>query len=317
MITQDGKNLVFILSLPRSGSTLVSTILDGHTLVASPPEPWFLLLLENIYNGKIDKDSRPIYGDFFARKAMGEFLSAPDFTNCARSFSVCAYNIKLKEYGKRIFVDKTPRYYHILSFIDEVFPNAIKIWLKRNPLDIALSYQSTWDISVDDLTAKPVIEPYVFDFQFGFHLLANYFNSKDRNKIEIKYEDLISQPEKEISSVCSFLDILFEKDMLNYSKNSSGIKRLRASTVGDKKIFAHDRTHSNSVDQGIENLSTTDIEKIAISIGTDIFNEMGYEKTVETMVDRGIIDGPIHISDRTLNQFHELRDQGSIWSRMK
>ena len=50
MISPQGRNLVFILSAPRSGSTLVSAILGNHHQTFSPPEPWLLLSLNALYS---------------------------------------------------------------------------------------------------------------------------------------------------------------------------------------------------------------------------------------------------------------------------
>jgi hypothetical protein len=38
-------DLVFIISQPRAGSTLLQRILDSHSKVCSPPEPWVMLLM--------------------------------------------------------------------------------------------------------------------------------------------------------------------------------------------------------------------------------------------------------------------------------
>ena len=48
MIEGEGHNLAFILGLPRSGTTLLSVMLDKHPQVLCPPEPWIMLALESV-----------------------------------------------------------------------------------------------------------------------------------------------------------------------------------------------------------------------------------------------------------------------------
>src|SRR6202012_657680 len=45
MIDSLGENLVFLLGVPRSGTTLLSAMLDRHPQVLCPPEPWIMLAL--------------------------------------------------------------------------------------------------------------------------------------------------------------------------------------------------------------------------------------------------------------------------------
>lgn len=75
---------------------------------------------------------------------MAQDISDNEFNNAAAIFAREIYNSKLAEVGKDFFIDKTPRYYHILSWIDTLFDHSRKIWLQRNPLDVFLSYKETW-----------------------------------------------------------------------------------------------------------------------------------------------------------------------------
>jgi hypothetical protein len=162
MISESGENLVFICCLPRSGSTLLSAILGNHPDVCSPPEPWVLLRLAEVYG---EPAEGKIYDDHVASKAVRDFLDHDDFVASARSFAVTAYNRRLTRGGHRILVDKTPRYYHILGFVRELFPRAKMIWLRRNPLDVAASYKVSCK-GLNYLTGK-TLDPISFDFSVG------------------------------------------------------------------------------------------------------------------------------------------------------
>src|SRR4051794_7268466 len=102
MIDHDGHNLAFILGLPRSGTTLLSVILDKHPQVLCPPEPWVMLALESV--GKVcirhPADSRLI------GQAMSEFSNGDSGVAASRAYASTIYNRKLESAGKTVFVDK-------------------------------------------------------------------------------------------------------------------------------------------------------------------------------------------------------------------
>jgi hypothetical protein len=66
------------------------------------------------------------YDHVLAMKVWRQGISDDEYNNVAASFARNIYNSKLAEVGKDIFIDKTPRYYHILPWIDALFPKAIR-----------------------------------------------------------------------------------------------------------------------------------------------------------------------------------------------
>ena len=276
MISGKGKNLVFIFSLPRSGSTLLSAILGNHSSVYCPPEPWILLRLSEVYGNAAENK---IYDDYVAGQAVKAFLNENEFINSARAFAQTSYNSLLTKTGHQLFVDKTPRYYHILDFIETLFPEAKKIWLKRNPLDVAASYKITWNRGIDFLVGE-ILDPTSFDFILGLPNLEKFFAEKSPEKLEIKYEDLVHCPEQEIKKIAAFCNIQFEPSMLDLSESRKGLKIVLNSEFGDKKIKDRQQFDSSSIDYWEKHLKPNEIKKLTGFIGSDIFVRMGYEETV-------------------------------------
>ena len=89
-------------------------MLGSHPALSCPPEPWFLLRLSSVY---APSSHEGWFDDETATVATRAFLSPDVFVACARQFAAAAYNTHLQRSGRRIFVDKTPRYYHILEFL--------------------------------------------------------------------------------------------------------------------------------------------------------------------------------------------------------
>lgn len=73
MFEQSGKNLGFIFCLPRSGSTLLSVVLNNHPNIYCPPEPWFLLKLVKIMD-KGNPDAK--FNDDLSEIGTNEFISS-------------------------------------------------------------------------------------------------------------------------------------------------------------------------------------------------------------------------------------------------
>lgn len=276
MILESGENLIFILSLPRSGSTLLSAILGNHSEVFCPPEPWLLLRLHEIYG---EASEGKIFDDYLASKAVKGFLNSEQFLNAARSFAVSAYNASLAQTQAVCLVDKTPRYYHILDFLQALFPKSKKIWLKRNPLDVAASYKTSWNRGVDYLLGE-TLDPTSFDLLLGLPKLAKFFQEPATDKYELLYEDLIHNPEEEIKKLADFCQLPFETAMLNLAQESKGVSRILNSQFGDKKIKEKKAFDASSVGQWQTQLSTQDIKRLTGVIGRDIFIRMGYDQLV-------------------------------------
>jgi hypothetical protein len=284
MISPDGDNLVFLLCLPRSGSTILSLLMGSHSAILCPPEPWFLLKLSALTElGNVNS----VFDDDWATTATKEFLSGDAFLEATRAFATTTYNRHLQAADKSIFVDKTPRYYHILDLIEALFPKARKIWLKRNPLDVALSYLKSWGVGVEVITGNKV-GPASFDFAVGPFSLADYFDKPSPSRMEIQYEALVRDPAAALVRVCEFLDADYEDGMLDYAHNEPALAQYARSMLGDEKVLATSSVHHRSIGKWQAGLPAAQIQQIVDLLGFDMFRRMGYEDTVVTLQSMGI-----------------------------
>src|SRR5690349_16987156 len=131
-----GKDLIFIISQPRSGSTLLQRVLAGHPDVHTSAETW--LMLHPVYakkRGGLEAE----YNEQWAADAVAEFLAyyteGPGvYDDAIREWARVLYGHALERSGKRFFVDKTPRYYYIVDDLVRLFPQAKFVFLLRNPM---------------------------------------------------------------------------------------------------------------------------------------------------------------------------------------
>ena len=208
---------IFIFSLPRAGSTLLQRLLCLHDEIDTRAEPWLALPL---FFALKDSGVNSIYGHRVLSNAVNGFVdSLPDVRNdyykCANRFLNDLYGCCSSE-STLYFIDKTPRYHLVVDDILLAFPDAKIIFLWRNPLSIASSMIKTWGKNKWNL--------YMFyvDLYSGINSLANA-SSHHKNKIDVKYEDLIRSPETEMKRIMKYLGLEYDAGLVDKLKDARTI----------------------------------------------------------------------------------------------
>jgi glycosyltransferase involved in cell wall biosynthesis len=229
----NNSKLIFLLSMPRSGSTLFQRLLEGSSQIASTGEPWLCLPILSMFNNDIldhKCDEKLIHK---AHEAVAEELelSKDFYKDGIKSYLSKLYDQVLAKTKKQYYLDKTPRYVHIANEIKEYFPGARFIVLTRDPLEIINSYATTWGKS----DFKKVYDnPYFsYDFQNGFKQLINFANKHkhDKDVFTLDYSDIIAQKPDILESLRNFLntqDITYEIKHL---------KKAKLRSLGDPKTI--------------------------------------------------------------------------------
>ena len=117
-----GEGLIFIISQPRSGSTLLQRVLAGGPEVQTSAETW--LMLHPLYWNKGEEKIAAEYSSSWAREAVEEFLDnytdgRDVYDDAIRAWAEVIYTNALQQNGKRYFLDKTPRYFFIIGETSE------------------------------------------------------------------------------------------------------------------------------------------------------------------------------------------------------
>lgn len=283
MVSGSGRNLAFLLSTPRSGSTLLGAMLANHERLYCPNEPWLLLNLYGLFDGKPGDSGSP--NENLATVALRELVSEKQFCQAAQAFALSVYNQKLQQQHKQIFVDKTPRYYQVLAFLDQLFPEAKKIWLLRNPLDVAASYAATWHVPVAELVGDR-LSPNSLDLTIGLRNYIRYFNGQ-KNTLEIRYEDIVTETPAALQRLCEFLEVPYQGGLEDYDRGEPAFSAMKDQLMGDKNIFGHTRPHGKSIDRWKHELAPEDVQRLVNVIGEKCFERMGYAETIADLKQAG------------------------------
>jgi Sulfotransferase family len=186
--------------------------------------------------------SDTLYNSDLALKGIKEFYeNSPrkeiELPKKIRSFISDLYD-NYNSGSVKYFLDKTPRYYEILPFIQRNFPEAKIIILKRNPLAVLSSIIDTWHTHTFQQLAF-----YKRDILSAPFLLQDFLNkNKENNNVhEIYYEKLIENPGFEIEKIFDWIGLEYRSDFLNYSNNKKYHGKL-----GDPKGIKQSETPVNN-----------------------------------------------------------------------
>jgi len=270
-----GENLIFLISQPRAGSTLLQRLLAGDGRVLTTAEPWVLLHL--IYALR-DKGHTAEYNADLAYTATQDFCRVlpggeKQYYEGLRLMACHLYNAACQQaIGKSIFLDKTPRYYHVIPELVELFPEAKFVILLRNPLAVLASILNTlvkehWVLLGhyrNDLITAPQL---LYD---GIQLLGS-------RGVTIHYEELVNEPEITLRNLCDRLGLQFSPAMLEYGQRAAP-----EGQMGDpSNIHKRTRPTNESLNRWLELGKDRQTRHFANSyldeLGGDLLGKLGYD----------------------------------------
>lgn len=268
-----GQNLIFLISQPRAGSTLTQRILAGHPDICTSAEPW--TMLHPLYALR-PQGMQAEYDANLAWMALQDYLDYVDSDEVLYYKAVCSfakplYEAAIEKEGKSLFLDKTPRYYLIIEELIRTFPDARVILLFRNPLAVLASILKNW--VRDDFKSLSV---YYHDLiEAPWFMTKALEHHKDRVTM-LRYEDLVSQPEGVIRSMCKSINLDYHPEMLNYAQKEAPV-----GLMGDAiNVHKHDKPVSEYSDKWIKLFNRPDYLYVATSyldgLGPDLLQKMGY-----------------------------------------
>jgi hypothetical protein len=297
-------SLCFLLGLPRSGTTLLAHLLQLHPDVLAPPEPWLMLALEAF--GKVDRD-HPADASLLGM-ATDDFLKAIGRREFYRIVADTAYGQYLSTSRKRCFIDKTPRYWMSLDFIDQLYPDVPQILLLRNPYAVAASLKSTWGVSLLWDHCPPGHAAHFADRTLGNPALAARL-TRPRTYV-IRYEDLVASPLAQVQELISSLG--YDPDKLTEIASDDFDYR-RHSRFGDSNILGRPNPDVGSVDLWKSILSTKEMQAITDMISPKMIKKLGYYKELEYAKSLGVVENEeaIHWYKEVLEAWLQAR-QGKL-----
>jgi len=246
----------FILSSPRSGSTLLRVMLAGHPQLLSPPELHLLPFStmrerrEDLQHSHLGEGLQRLLMDIDSISSNESAELVEEWERNSLPISDVYSYIHAKAKG-RLLVDKSPSYamnMTVLDQLDDVFDDVRVVHLLRHPLPVIQSFVK---LRMDKLLGFEGQDPYSLAEDIwrisntNIQSLGQKLGS--RQFLSLRYEDLVASPESSLRPLCDFLEIPFNEALLNpYVGNrlTDGLHQ-QSMGVGDPNFLQHQSIDSS------------------------------------------------------------------------
>jgi len=209
-------SLIFVISPPRAGSTLLQRMMGAHSEIFTHPEPHLITPIAHL--GVYYHVDKAPYDHINAAEAMKAFIEdlpngEQDYLDALRCYADTLYGRMLGKSGRSYFLDKTPANALVLPFLQRVYPDAKYVVLTRHPLAVFSSYANSF-FNGDWREAhafNPILERYV-------PAMAAFIRARTVPLLQVAYEDLVTDPDAQLERIFAFLALEHEPEAVDYGK---------------------------------------------------------------------------------------------------
>ncbi|MEA3446047.1 MAG: sulfotransferase [Bacteroidota bacterium] len=217
--------LFFIIGRARSGTTLLRTLFDAHPNVKIPIEAPVIMQMNKKY-GKITEWTKGLLLEFYddllrvkdfnkweidEEKLKSELLKHEGQSNFKQLINTIYLNSPTIFRKEKIMLlgDKNPIYSISIKNLFKLYPEAKYIHLKRDHRAHIVSMQKAGLYATD-------IVALAFRWKYSANKLSNLKGKCPDSFFSLRYEDLVNAPEKHLQGICTFLNIPFCPEVINY-----------------------------------------------------------------------------------------------------
>ena len=221
---KNGIEPVFLLGFPRSGTTLLDTILRSHPEIDVVEEKPIIHSIENIITSQYKYPLNEIskLNDQQLKNLRERYLE-----------NLMSYSTKRKE--AKVIIDKFPFNTICLPLINLLFPNAKIIFTHRNPYDTVLScFQQAFEPN-NAMANFQSIDSTAKIYDLTMNMWVDYKDKLDIKYVMSKYEDLIEDFDTNILKVLNFLNLEWNKNIKNYIDTE--LKREKINTPSSSQVI--------------------------------------------------------------------------------
>ena len=235
---------IFIVGLPRSGSTLIEQILASHTQVEGTHELSDLSrAMQSVRRGSRSKKRFPEALEHFALEQWTSL--GQNYLNSTKRYRT----------DKLFFIDKNPNNFTFVGALKLALPQAKIINARRHPLDSCYG-------SFKQLFASG--QPFTYDlselgeYYMLYQKLMDYWHDVLPNFVlDIHYEKVVNDLDTEVRQILDFCDLPFEENCLRFHETERAVKTASSEQVR-QPLYSSSvnlwRNYENNLDDLIETL---------------------------------------------------------------
>ena len=213
---------VFLIGFPRSGTTLLDTILRSHPEIDVVEEKPLINSVEQVIKSKFKYSLDELHK-----------LNKKDLEILRNHYLEILKN-NCDNKNAKILIDKFPFQTVCLPLINLLFPNSKIIFTHRNPYDTVLScFQQAFEPN-NAMSNFRSIDSASLIYDLTMNIWLDYKKNLKMNFITSKYEDLIVDFDKHILKILDFLNISWDENIKNYRKTAH--KRGKINTPSSSQV---------------------------------------------------------------------------------
>lgn len=210
---------IFVVGLPRAGSTLIEQILSSHSAVEGTMElPDIIAIAKRIGGGHLHNDAYP--------SALASFT--PEQFRALGKEYLDRTRVQRKS-GRPIFIDKMPNNFQHVGLIHMILPNAKIIDARRHPIGNCFSAfkqhfarGQTFSYDLNDLGR------YYCDY---VRLMAHFDEALPGRVHRVQYENMIADPNAEIRRLLAYCGLQFEQACMEFHTNTRAVRTASSEQV--------------------------------------------------------------------------------------
>jgi len=204
---------IFIVGLPRAGSTLLEQILASHSQIDGTMELPNIIALAHRLNGRRFVSEEARYPKILAE------LSAEQLKGFADAF---ISETRFHRKGAPYFVDKMPNNFMHIGLIHLILPNARIIDARRHPMACCFSVFKQLFADGQEFTYG---QEEIGKFYKGYvELMAHWDKVLPGKVLRVHYEHLVANLDSQVRRILDFLELPFEESCLNYYQTDRSIR---------------------------------------------------------------------------------------------
>jgi tetratricopeptide (TPR) repeat protein len=204
---------IFIVGLPRSGSTLVEQILASHQHIIGTLEQATLPIIESRaqtmcmqrYNLPLPQALNKLTPNELSQLGQAYLNESALFRSETSDF----------------FIDKQPFNFRLIGFIHKILPNAIIIDVRRNPLDCGFSLYKQYFHSGVDFSYK--LSHIGAAYKAYIKMMEHWERALPAKVVKLQYETLVNSPEQEIRALLVAIGVQFDEKCLHFYQTKRNI----------------------------------------------------------------------------------------------
>jgi tetratricopeptide (TPR) repeat protein len=211
---------IFILGLPRAGSTLLEQILASHSQVEGTMELPDILRIVQELQGRESTDADPRYPRVLAE------LPAEEFRRLGEKYLA---DTRVYRAGKPRFIDKMPNNFRHIGLIHLILPNAKIIDARREAMACCFSNFKQLFASGQEFTY--CLEDIARYYRSYFELMAHWDAVLPGKILRVEHENVVEDLEGNVRRILAFCGLEFEPQCVEFHKTERSVRTASSEQV--------------------------------------------------------------------------------------